>query len=48
MGIVLTQKDRIRALENEKAELGAKLREADAKLEYVAMMADVNIDEEDE
>ena len=35
-------------LEDEKAELQAKLREANAKLEYVAMMADVDIEEEEE
>lgn len=48
MGPVLTDKDRIRLLEAEKAELQAKLRKADAKLEYVAMMADVDIDDEEE
>ena len=48
MDIVLTQKKRIRMLEAENAEKEAKLRTAEAKLEYVAMMADVDIDEEDE
>jgi hypothetical protein len=48
MGPVLTERERIRLLEAEKAELQAKLRKANATLEYVAMMADVDIDDEEE
>ena len=48
MGPVLTQKERIRLLEIEKAELQEQLRKANATLEYVAMMADVDIDKEGE
>ena len=33
-------------LEGENAEKEAKLRKAEATLEYVAMMADIDIDEE--
>ena len=47
MGPVLTERERIRMLEAEKADLQAKLRKANATLEYVAMMADVDMDEEE-
>lgn len=46
MGPVLTARDRIRLLEQEKAELQEQLRKANATLEYVAMMADVDIEED--
>lgn len=48
MGIVLTQRERIRMLEAEKAELQAQLRKSNATLEYVAMMADVDIEEDED
>lgn len=48
MGVILTDKERIRALEQEKAELQRSLSKAAATLEYVAMMADIDIDDEEE
>ena len=48
MGVILSEKKRIQLLEKEKAELQSILSKANAKLEYVAMMADVDIDDEEE
>ena len=41
----LEQKERLRIAENENRQLRAKLAKATADLEYVAMMADVDMDE---
>lgn len=46
MGIGMSEKERLRAAENENRQLRAKLAKATADLEYVAMMADVDMDEE--
>ena len=48
MGIVVTQRERIRQLERENAQLRRKTEKSEATLEYVAMMTDVDIEEEDD
>lgn len=47
MGVILSDKERIQLLEQEKAELQTALSKTSATLEYVAMMADVDIDDEE-
>lgn len=47
MGIVRKEKERIRDLERENAQLKRELEEARATTEYVAMMADVELEEEE-
>ncbi len=47
MGIVRKEKERIRELERENAQLERELEEARATTEYVAMMADVDIEEDE-
>ena len=46
MAIAKSEKERLRAAEKENLMLRAKLAKAAADLEYVAMMADVDMDEE--
>lgn len=48
MAIVRKAKDRIRALERENGQLKRDLEQANATMEYVAMMADVDLEEEEE
>lgn len=47
MAIVKKEKERIRQLERENDRLKRELEEARAVTEYVAMMADVDLDEEE-
>lgn len=48
MAIAQTEKERLREAERENRMLRAQLAKATADLEYVAMMADVEMDEEEE
>ena len=48
MGIIKSKDQRIQETERENKRLRAMLFEADARLEYVAMMADVELPEEEE
>lgn len=48
MAIVRKSKERIRELERENARLRRDLERAAATTEYVAMMADVDLEEEEE
>ena len=48
MSIVRKAKDRIRALERENSQLKRDLEQANATMEYVAMMADVDLEEGEE
>lgn len=48
MTIIKSKDKRLRETERENRNLRAKLFEADAKLEYVAMMTDVDLPEEQE
>ena len=48
MKIAKSEKERLRAAEKENQVLRANLAKAIADLEYVAMMADVDMDEETE
>ena len=47
MGIVRKEKERMRELERENAQLKRELEEARATTEYVAMMADVDLEEDE-
>ena len=47
MGIVMSERERLRDAEKENLRLRAQLAKAAADLEYVAMMTDVGIDEEE-
>jgi len=48
MGIINSLRDRARALERENIALRRDLERAQATTEYLAMMADIDIDEEEE
>ena len=47
MGIALSEKERLRQAERENQMLRSELAKANADLEYVAMMADVDMDQDE-
>lgn len=48
MGVNVTLREQIKALEVENRQLNAELEQARADLDFVAIMADVDIDDDEE
>lgn len=48
MGVNVTLREQIKALEVEDRQLNAELEQARADLDFVAIMADVDIDDDEE